>query len=92
VRVVPQSREKGGPLREECLSHPLLQGGIGVLHQGLGQEGGGRADKLGVDHGHPRYPEGGGHCPVSHRVHRQVVSDLGDRAGSLPVQGEVDGR
>jgi len=54
VPVVPRSREKGGPPREECLSYHLLQGGIGVVHQGLGREGGGRADKVGVDHAHPR--------------------------------------
>jgi len=53
VQVVPRSREKAGPLSEECLSYPLLQGGIDVVHQGLGREGGGRADPVGVDHGHP---------------------------------------
>jgi len=39
VQVVPWGRELGGPLREECLSYPLLQGRIGVIHQGLGWEG-----------------------------------------------------
>ena len=85
VQVVPGKREEGGPLREECLSHSLLEGGIGIVYQGLGREGGGRADKVGVDHGHPGQPEGEGYCPVSHRVHRQVVSDRGDRAGRLLV-------
>ena len=92
VQVVPRSREKGGPLHEEFHPYPLLQGGVGVGHQGLGREGGGRADKVGVDHGHPRQPKGEGYCTVSHCIHRQVVSDRGDRAGCLPVQGKVDGR
>jgi len=90
VQVVTWGREKGGPFLEEFLSYPLLQGGIGVVHQGLGLEGGGRADKVGIDHGHPRQPEGEGYCSVSHRVHRQVVSHRGDRAGCLPVKREVD--
>ena len=41
MQVVPRSREKGGPLTEECLSYPLHQGGVGVVHQGRGREGGG---------------------------------------------------
>jgi len=32
VQVVPRGWEKGGPLSEECLSYPFLQGGIGVVH------------------------------------------------------------
>jgi len=54
VQLVPQGWEKGGPLHEQFLSYPLLQGGIGVVHQGLGPEGGGRAAKVSVDHGHHR--------------------------------------
>jgi len=92
VLVVPRSREKGGPLREDCLSYPFLQGGVGVVHHGLGREGGARAGKVGVDHGHPRQPKGEGYWTVSHRIHRQVVSDWWDRAGCLAVQGKVDGR
>ena len=89
MQLVPRGREKGGPLREEFLSYPLLQGGIGVVHQGLGWKGRGRADKVGVDHGHSRQPEGEGYCPVSHRIHRQVIPYRRDRAGRSPVQGEV---
>jgi len=40
------------------LSHCLLQGRIGAIHQGLGREGRGREDKVGIDHGHPGQPEG----------------------------------
>jgi len=69
VQVVPRGREKGGPLREERLSYPSLQGGVSAVHQGLGWEDGGRARQVGVDHGQPRQPEGEGYCPVSHRVH-----------------------
>ena len=54
VQVVSWCREKGGPLCEELLSDPLLQGGIGAVHQGLGRKDGGRADEVGVDHGHLR--------------------------------------
>jgi len=54
VEVVPWGREQAGPLREECLPYPLLQGGIGGVHQGLGRECEGRADKVTIDHGHPR--------------------------------------
>ena len=54
VQVVPRGRKQGGPLREECFSNPLLQGGIGVVYQGLGREGGGLADQVRIDHGHPR--------------------------------------
>jgi len=85
VQGVPWSRETGGPLREEWISYPLLQGGIGVVHLGFRREGGCRADKVGVDHGHAGQPEGEGYCLVSHHTHRQVVSHRGDRAGHLPV-------
>jgi len=54
VQVVSWGREKGGPLCEEFLSYPHLLGGIGAVHQGLGREDGGRADEVGVDHGHLR--------------------------------------
>ena len=92
MQVVPRGREKGGPLREKCISYPLLQGGIRAVHQGLGREGGGQADKVRVDHGHSRGPDGEGDRAVSHGVHRQVVPHRGDRAGRFPVKGEVDGR
>jgi len=85
VQVVPSGWEKGGPLCEMCLPCPLLQGGIGVVHQGLGQEGAGQADKVGVDHGHHREPLGEGYRTVSQRVHRQVVPHRGDKAGRFPV-------
>jgi len=92
VQVIPRGWVKGGQLLEELLSYPLLQGGIGAVHQGLGGESGGRVDQVGVDHGHPRQPEGERYCSVSHRVHWEVVPERGDRAGRLPVLGEVDGR
>jgi len=85
MQVVPRGREKGGPLRAECLSNPPLQGGVSVVHQGLGREDGGRAHKVGVDHGHPRQPEGEGYCQVSHCVNWQVVPHWRDRAGCFPV-------
>jgi len=90
VQVVPWSREKGSPLREELLPYSLLQGGVGVVHQGLGREDGGRAHKVGVDHGHARQPKGEGYCPVGHCVYRQVVPHRWDGAGRFPVEGEVD--
>ena len=40
VVVAPRSREESGPLCEECLSYPLLQGGIGVIHERQRWEGG----------------------------------------------------
>jgi len=92
VQVVPRSWEKGGPLCEEFLPYPLLQGGVGVIDQGLGREVGGRAEEVGVDHGHPRQPEGERNRSVSHRINRQVVSHRGDRAGRFPISGEVDRR
>jgi len=46
VQVLLRGRVKGGPLREECLSDPFLQGGVGVVHQGLGWEDGCRADEV----------------------------------------------
>jgi len=51
---VPWGREEAGLLHEKGVSHPFLEGGIGVVHQGLGGENGGRGDKLpvGVDHAH----------------------------------------
>jgi len=85
VQVVPWGREKGGPIRKECLSHPLLQGGVGVVHQGLGREGGRGAHKVGVDHGHPGQPAGEGNSTMSHRVHREVVSNRRDWAGCFPM-------
>jgi len=85
VQVVPRGPEKGGPLRVEFLSYPLFQGGIGVVHQGLGRKGRGRADKVRVDHRHSRQPEGEGYRPVSHRVYWQVVPYRGTRAGRSPV-------
>ena len=53
VQVVSRRGEEGGPLLEEFLPYPLLQGGVGVVHKGLGGEGGGRVNKVGVDHWHP---------------------------------------
>ena len=50
--VVPWGREEAGPLVEEGFSHPLLEGGIGIVHQRRRREGGGRGDKVRVDHGH----------------------------------------
>jgi len=85
VKVVPRGLEKGGPLREKCLSCPLLHGGIGIVHQGLGREGWVQADKVEIDHGHPSQPVGEVYRSVSHRVHRQVVPYRGDSAGRFPV-------
>ena len=85
MQVVPRGREKRGPLREKCLSCPLLQCGIGAVHQGQGQKGGGRGDKVEINHGHSREPDGEGYRSVSHCVHRQVVTHRGARAERLPV-------
>jgi len=85
IQVVPRGWEKGVPLHSECLSIPLLQGGVSVVHQGLGLEDGGRAHMVGVDHGHPRKPENEGYCPVSHCVNWQVGPHRGDRAGRFPM-------
>jgi len=82
VQVVPRGWEKGGPLREECLSYPLLQGGVGAVHQGLGREdGGGGAHEVGVDHRHSRQPECERYRPMSHRVYGQVVPYWRDGPG-----------
>ena len=53
VQVVPGSQEKGGPPGLECPPYPFLQGGVAVVHQGLGPVGGGRTDNVRVDHGYP---------------------------------------
>jgi len=61
VSVVPRGREQGGPLLEEFLPYSLFQGGIGVVHQGLGREDGCGAHEVGVDNGHFGQPEGEGY-------------------------------
>jgi len=52
VIVVPWGQEEAGPLVKEGFSHPLLQGGVGVIHQRLMGEGGGPRDKVEVDNRH----------------------------------------
>ena len=42
VVLVPWGWEEAGPLVQEGFSHPLLEGGIGIFHQRLRREGGGR--------------------------------------------------
>jgi len=81
VQVVPRWREEGGPLLAEFTPFPFLQGRVGVVHQGLGREGGGRVDKVVVDHGHSSQPESEGNRSGSHRIHQQVVPLRRDRSG-----------
>ena len=46
VVVIPWCREETGPLREEGLPDPLLEGGVGVIHQGARRDGRGRRDEV----------------------------------------------
>jgi len=46
VVVIPWCREETGPLHEEGIPAPLLQGGVGVIHQGPRRDGRGRQDKV----------------------------------------------
>jgi len=68
--VVPGGRKEFGPIVEKCLSHPLLKGRIGGVHQRLGGEGEVRGDQVGVDHGHLRKPTGERKCSIGHRIDR----------------------
>jgi len=54
LEVITRGWEKGGGLFLELLSYSFLQGGIGAVHHGLGGEGQGRVDQVGVYHRHPR--------------------------------------
>jgi len=75
--VIPWCREEMGPLCEEGLPNPFLQGGLGVIHQGQRRDCRGQRDAVGIHHGHPRQPVGKGNGLVSHRLYRQVVPRRG---------------
>jgi len=46
VVVIPGCREETGPLHKEGLPDPLLQGGVGVVHQGPRRDGRGQRDEV----------------------------------------------